>query len=209
MLTLSEVLELGCPALHMLADQAPHVRHLGYCRSPTAPRESAVRRWLYTTAQTFPPDGPMLLLGSWPSPQSRPRAAHRLRPVRHLDADCEDSVTAVDASQGRPPTAAAGATAAISNLRAAARAASRLGRVCAAFRPARLRCLIAGHDDRFSRDTGRLALVCNDCGRRTAGWTIGPSGPGASNRLVSRRPIGPDPLPSTQRRRLIPAMRGT
>jgi hypothetical protein len=118
-------------------------------------------------------------------------------------------VRGVDAWQVLPPTAAAWAMAAASTLRSAACAAMRLGRVCAAFRPARMRCLIAGHDDRVSRGTGRLALVCNDCGRRTAGWAIGPSGPRASNRLGSRRPIGAD-LPSTQRQlRLIPAMRGT
>jgi hypothetical protein len=40
--------------------------------------------------------------------------------------------------------------------------------------PMRLRCLIVGHDDRFNREAGRLSLRCDQCGRNTIGWTIGP-----------------------------------
>lgn len=36
-----------------------------------------------------------------------------------------------------------------------------------------LRCAVAGHDDRFSRSTHRLALECIDCGRTTRGWLVG------------------------------------
>lgn len=43
--------------------------------------------------------------------------------------------------------------------------------------PRRVRCLVVGHDDRLTREVGRLALQCDECGRRTRGWTIGPAGP--------------------------------
>jgi hypothetical protein len=43
--------------------------------------------------------------------------------------------------------------------------------------PTRVRCLIVGHTDRFSREVGRLSLRCDECGRRTAGWTIGSDRP--------------------------------
>jgi hypothetical protein len=36
-----------------------------------------------------------------------------------------------------------------------------------------LRCAVAGHADRFSRTTNRLALECIDCGRTTRGWLVG------------------------------------
>jgi hypothetical protein len=35
------------------------------------------------------------------------------------------------------------------------------------------RCAVAGHDDRFSRTTNRLALKCIACGRTTRGWLVG------------------------------------
>lgn len=40
--------------------------------------------------------------------------------------------------------------------------------------PLRIRCVIVGHADGLSRQTGRLALRCDACGRTTAGWAIGP-----------------------------------
>ena len=43
--------------------------------------------------------------------------------------------------------------------------------------PTRVRCVIVGHVDRFSREPGRLALRCDECGRTTAGWAIGSVGP--------------------------------
>jgi hypothetical protein len=55
--------------------------------------------------------------------------------------------------------------------------------------PARVRCLIVGHDDRFSREAGRLSLRCDECGRRTTGWTIGLAAPRPS--LPSTRKRGP------------------
>jgi len=41
----------------------------------------------------------------------------------------------------------------------------------------RLRCLFMGHEDAFARQPHRLMLRCAACGRETAGWAIGPSGP--------------------------------
>jgi hypothetical protein len=36
-----------------------------------------------------------------------------------------------------------------------------------------LHCAIWGHDDRMRRAPDRLFLECVECGRATAGWTIG------------------------------------
>lgn len=35
-------------------------------------------------------------------------------------------------------------------------------------------CLLLGHDDMMVRAPDRLWLRCQNCGRDTAGWTIGP-----------------------------------
>jgi hypothetical protein len=37
-----------------------------------------------------------------------------------------------------------------------------------------LGCLLLGHDDMMVRAAGRIWLRCQDCGRDTPGWTIGP-----------------------------------
>ena len=37
-----------------------------------------------------------------------------------------------------------------------------------------LHCVMVGHDDRFVREAALLALQCDECGRRTRGWAIGP-----------------------------------
>ena len=34
-------------------------------------------------------------------------------------------------------------------------------------------CLLLGHDDMMVRSAGRMWLRCQQCGRDTAGWTIG------------------------------------
>jgi hypothetical protein len=70
--------------------------------------------------------------------------------------------------------------------------------------PTRIRCLILGHDDRFHREAGRLSLRCDECGRGTAGWTIGPTAPmvvprqsGLSGSIVAttREAFGPTRSP--------------
>jgi hypothetical protein len=62
-------------------------------------------------------------------------------------------------------------------------ALSGLCRFAMAASATRLHCAIAGHDDSFVREAGRLSLRCEDCGRRTPGWTIGSGGPRVTSRL--------------------------
>jgi hypothetical protein len=100
-------------------------------------------------------------------------------------------MAAVDAWHGLPagpmrwrwPTIWASAT--TSTLRMMANVGSVLCHVTDGLRATRLRCLIVGHDDRFSRESGRLSLRCEECGRSTAGWTIGSAGPRDVSRLPS------------------------
>lgn len=99
-------------------------------------------------------------------------------------------MAAVDAWHGLPPVPMGGtgptawASAATSMLRAMANVSSVVCHVAVGVGPTRLRCLMIGHDDRFTREAGRLSLRCDECGRSTVGWTIGPVGP----RVVSRLP---------------------
>ena len=41
--------------------------------------------------------------------------------------------------------------------------------------PAAIRCLLMGHDDIVRRAPDRIFLECFDCGRSTAGWSLGPA----------------------------------
>ena len=91
----------------------------------------------------------------------------------------EDCVAAVDAWHGLPQRlmglgwATASASAAMSTVRAMVHAGSVLCQVTVGLGATRLHCLIAGHDDLFIREPGRLSLRCRDCGRRTAGLDNG------------------------------------
>ncbi len=57
----------------------------------------------------------------------------------------------------------------------------------------RLRCLILGHDDSFSRRPGRLTLRCTACGRETRGWSIGPAA-AAATATAHSSPAVPRPV---------------
>jgi hypothetical protein len=52
----------------------------------------------------------------------------------------------------------------------------------------RLRCLLAGHDDRLKRLPNRLFLRCEECGRVTRGWTIAANAPRLTAPLA-RKPL--------------------
>jgi hypothetical protein len=52
----------------------------------------------------------------------------------------------------------------------------------------RLRCLLAGHDDRLKRLPNRLFLRCEECGRVTCGWTIAANAPRLTAPLITRQP---------------------
>jgi hypothetical protein len=134
---------------------------------------------------------------AWPVASSRrprpPRATVEITGALEVNAvvDREGCMAAVDAWQGLPagpmrwrwPTIWAGAT--TSTLRMMANVGSVLCHVTDGLGATRLRCLIVGHDDRFSRESGRLSLRCEECGRSTAGWTIGSAGPREVSRLPS------------------------
>jgi hypothetical protein len=52
----------------------------------------------------------------------------------------------------------------------------------------RLRCLLAGHDDRFKRLPDRLSLRCEECGRVTRGWAIATNAPRLTAPIINRKP---------------------
>jgi hypothetical protein len=110
--------------------------------------------------------------------------------------------------------AEASADGAMSTVRAMVHAGSLLCHVTVGLWATRMHCLIAGHDDRFMREPGRLSLRCDECGRNTAGWLIGSAGRRAVSRLPgsSGSSVATEPEASGMLRpplRLITPTRGT
>jgi hypothetical protein len=71
--------------------------------------------------------------------------------------------------------------------RAVGDASATLCRLTVGFGAVRVHCLLAGHDDRFVREPGRLRLRCEACGRATPGWAIATGAPRYASRLPGRR----------------------
>jgi hypothetical protein len=73
-------------------------------------------------------------------------------------------------------------------FRAVGDASATLCRLTVGSGAVRIHCLLAGHDDRFVREPGRLRLRCEACGRATPGWAIATGPPRVASRLPGRRP---------------------